>query len=52
MISTDLMVLLIMEYVAIAGVAAYERNWPVVLYFMAAAQISCAVLWGMAWKVQ
>lgn len=41
--------LLIIEYLVIAVVSACEKRWPWVLYFVAAAAISVAVMWmGLA----
>lgn len=45
--SSLLMLGLIAEYVVIAMVAAYEQNWPRVLYWVAAGLITSSVLWGM-----
>ena len=36
---------LIVEYLAIAVVSAFERKWPWTLYYVAAALISVAVIW-------
>ena len=41
------MAVLIGVYILLAGVFAYERHWPFVLYWTSAAGISTAVLWGM-----
>lgn len=45
--SATLIIVLIVEYLIIAVVAAFERppRWPLVLYYVAAAMISLAVLW-------
>ena len=45
--SATLIIVLIVEYIIIAVVAALERppRWPLVLYYVAAAMISVAVLW-------
>lgn len=43
--SATLIIVLIVEYIVIAGVATWERRWPLVLYYVAAAMISVAVLW-------
>ena len=40
-----LMVALIGAYLSIAAVFAWEGNWPRVLYWFAAAQITGSVLW-------
>ena len=45
MTSTTVMWILIGFYVIIAALAAWERNWPRVLYYLAAGLISLAVLW-------
>ena len=47
MTSTTMMVALILQYLVIAVAAACERNWPRVLYWLAAVQINLAVLWMM-----
>ena len=46
MISSYLMVCLVVAYVVIAGVAVYEQNYARVLYWISAAGITTAVLWG------
>ena len=45
MTSSTLMIVLIVEYLVIAALSASERRWPRVLYYIAAALISVAVLW-------
>jgi len=45
MISSGMMIALCVAYLVIATTAAWERNWPRVLYFVCAAGISLAVLW-------
>lgn len=45
MLSRGLMVGLLAFYVVIAFVSAYERQWPVTLYWVSAAGILTAVLW-------
>ena len=40
-----LIAVLVAQYLVIAVVAAVDRNWPRVLYFICAAGISVAVLW-------
>lgn len=47
MTSTAMMMGLIAVYGVIAIVAMTEGNWPRVLYWMSAAGITTAVLWGM-----
>ena len=42
--SATLIIALIVEYLVIACVATYERRWSLVLYYVAAAMISVAVL--------
>lgn len=46
MTSTHLMLVLVGVYVVVAFVSAYERNWPRVLYWISAATLTIAVLWG------
>lgn len=46
MTSTGMMVFLVVFYLATAGVAGTEGNWPRVLYWISAAGITSAVLWG------
>ena len=41
---TNLMRILIVEYIVIALAFAYQRNWPKMLYFISAAMISVSVL--------
>jgi len=36
---------LLVFYLLIAGTACYERQWPVVLYWVSAAGILAALLW-------
>ncbi|MDE2022301.1 MAG: hypothetical protein KGI71_05330 [Patescibacteria group bacterium] len=43
--SDRLMLLLMLAYVGIAAVAAWEQNWPRVLYWLAATAITGSVLW-------
>lgn len=43
--SRTLMITLGGIYLVIASVAGYERNWPVVLYWLSAASILLSVLW-------
>ena len=38
---------LIAQYLVIAIVCLFEHNWARVLYYVSAASISVAVLWGM-----
>lgn len=45
MMSTRLMLALIVAYLVIAGAAAWERDWPRVLYYLGAVLISAAVIW-------
>lgn len=45
MTSTRIMLWLIVNYIVIAMLAAREGDWPRVLYYIAAALISVAVLW-------
>ena len=45
--STALMIGLVGIYVLTAGVSGYEGNWPRVLYWVSAAGITSAVVWGM-----
>ena len=45
MMSTWLMVFLLVQYLIIAAVSAWERYWPRALYFLSAAGITVAVLW-------
>lgn len=46
MTSTGMMVFLVVFYVATAIVSGVEANWPRVLYWISAAGITTAVLWG------
>jgi len=46
MTSTNMMFGLIMVYILTATVSALESNWPRVLYWVSAAGITTAVLWG------
>ena len=46
MASTRMMVFLICCYALTAGLSGYEGNWPRVLYWISAAGITVAVLWG------
>ena len=43
--SRTLMIALGGIYLLIAAAAGYERNWPVVLYWLSAASILLSVLW-------
>lgn len=44
--STNMMIGLVGFYILTAGVSAYELNWPRALYWISAAGITTAVLWG------
>ena len=46
MTSTGMMLFLVGFYVLTAGVSGVEGNWPRVLYWLSAAGITTAVLWG------
>lgn len=46
MSSTHMMIGLVAFYLLTAGVSAMETNWPRVLYWISAAGITTAVLWG------
>ena len=46
MISTTLMWSLIVVYLVIAGVSAFEGNQPRTLYWVAASLLTGAILWG------
>jgi len=46
MSSTMMMQGLIVFYIAVATVSGWEENWPRVLYWISAAGITTAVLWG------
>lgn len=46
MSSTGLMMFLVVVYVVTACVSGYEGNWPRVLYWISAAGITTAVIWG------
>lgn len=46
MTSTGLMKLLVAEYVVIAVVCLVEGNWPRLLYWVCAAGLTVAILWG------
>lgn len=46
MTSTGLMKLLVVEYALIAAVCLVEGNWPRLLYWLSAAGITIAVIWG------
>jgi hypothetical protein len=46
MLSTTMMVALVGFYLVVAGVSGVEGNWPRVLYWISAAGITVAVLWG------
>lgn len=46
MLSSTMMSALIVVYLIIAFVSTIETNWPRVLYFLSAAGITVAVLWG------
>jgi len=46
MISTLLMKLWIIAYVATAIISLYERNYPRALYYISAGSLTMAVLWG------
>lgn len=46
MTSTGMMVFLVVFYLATALVSGMEANWPRVLYWISAAGITTAVLWG------
>lgn len=46
MTSTVMMQGLVLFYLATASVSCYEGNWPRVLYWVSAAGITTAVLWG------
>lgn len=46
MTSTGMMGFLIVFYVATAIVSGMEANWPRVLYWISAAGITTAVVWG------
>lgn len=41
----SLIILLIIEYIIIAGVYGYEQNWGKAIYFVGATIISFGVLW-------
>jgi hypothetical protein len=43
-----LMVVLLVEYLVIAGCAGWERNWPVGLYFVSAACLTGSLWWMQA----
>lgn len=47
MASTVLMQGLLVVYFAIAVLAAWEGNWPRVLYWCSAFGITSSVIWGM-----
>ena len=46
MLSTAMMIGLVGFYLVVAGVSVVEGNWPRVLYWVSAAGITIAVLWG------
>lgn len=46
MTSQIMMMGLVVFYLLVAGVSAMETNWPRVLYWISAAGITTAVLWG------
>lgn len=46
MTSTNMMIALVGFYALTAAVSATEANWPRVLYWISAAGITTAVLWG------
>lgn len=39
--------ILLVEYVIIAGVCFYEKNWVRLLYWISASGLQVAILWGM-----
>ena len=47
MLSTSMMIGLVVFYCLTALIAGYEGNYPRVLYWLSAAGITTAVLWGM-----
>lgn len=42
-----LIIFLIIQYVVIMGVYAYQKNWPMVVYWFGAIVLNIGVLWGM-----
>lgn len=46
MMSSYMMMGLVVFYVLVAGVSGVEGNWPRALYWLSAAGITVAVLWG------
>lgn len=47
MISTRLMWVNVAWYLVLAGIGAWDARWPVVLYWVGAAMLTCGVIWGM-----
>lgn len=45
--SSLLIKILLVEYIIVAIVCAYERNWPKVLYWISASGLQIAILFGM-----
>ena len=45
--SNLLMKILLVEYLIIVGVCAYERNYIKLLYWISASGLQLAVLWGI-----
>lgn len=50
MTSTRLMQGLLAIYLVIASCAAWEQNWPRLIYWIGAALIMIGVLWMPGWK--
>lgn len=47
MISTALMKFLVIFYVGILVVCLWEREWPKAMYWLGAAILNVAIIWGM-----
>ena len=45
MMSTGWMIALLLQYIGIAVVSCFERQWARSLYFVGAAAITVAILW-------
>ncbi len=47
LLGDTLMKVLLVEYLIISAVFLYERHWSKALYFLGAATVTFAILWGM-----
>lgn len=45
--SSNLIKILLLEYIVIMAVCIYERNWAKTLYWFGASILQISILWGM-----